>query len=481
MRAANYRSVRRYLTSTLLLAGLSSAACSNYFLPLWSGGDSKVTARERESLKKCGNGKLTADGAKLVTRHPYLQSTSTTSTIIAWGSAADESAVVVREPGDDKTAVASVTAEYAGDRSRRRERLSEQAYDDRAVDAEDIYLVKAEVGGLEPGHLYCYQVMLADGRALTEPAPFATAAAPGTKEPVRFVMVGDTGNGSPAQAAVARRMSAEPFDFIVFMGDIAYTAGRANELQTNFFAVYRDFFKYVPAYPSIGNHERRTREGRPYFESFVLPEPERYYSFDWGDIHFVALDTTERDREQLAWLEKDLANQKRRWVIAFGHHAMYSNALRDGQQVAVRQSFAKILTDHKVDLVVMGHEHHYERFRIADVNYIVSGGGGGRLHKFRGASQALKQATVHHFLAFEVTDTKLVMRAIDIDGKEIEKLELDKPAAVDDAKVKVDEKPDETQNPVKPEKKVVPDEKVHDKPDDDVKKEKVDPKAPKKS
>ena len=69
----------------------------------------------------------------------------------------------------------------------------------------------------------------------------------------------------------------------------------------------------------------------------------------------------------------------------------------------IRRAFANILTRHKVDLVLTGHEHQYERFRIADVNYVISGGGGGQLTHFWGRSRALKQATVHHFLSFEVT------------------------------------------------------------------------------
>jgi hypothetical protein len=472
--------VRRLLIPCALgLAALSSTTCTRDFkLPLWNDSGSKVTSRERESIKKCGTGELTTDGANVVTRQPYLQSTSTTSTIVVWGTTQERGAVVVREPGDMDKVLATIPAVYAGDATRERRRIrAQQRRDGRELAPDDIYLVKAEVTGLEPGHLYCYQVVYDDGRPLTEPAPFVTAALPSSTEPVYFVALGDTGTGSAAQTAIARRMSAERFDFMLFLGDTAYMEGTARELQANFFNVYRDYMKFVPVYPAIGNHERLTRQGRPYLEAFVLPEPERFYSFDWGPIHFVSIDTTQRDIDQLTWLEKDLSENKRRWTIVFGHHAPYSNALR-GAQVEIRRAFANIFTRHKVDLVLNGHEHHYERFRIADVNYIVSGGGGGQLHKFGGTSQALKQATVHHFLAFEVTDTKLVMRVIDIEGQEVEKLQLDKDAAQAEPEVKVDDKPDPRQNPVPPEKTVEPDPKLHDEPDDDTKKEKlVDPKT----
>jgi hypothetical protein len=117
------------------------------------------------------------------------------------------------------------------------------------------------------------------------------------------------------------------------------------------------------------------------------------------------------------------------------------------------------VTDHHVDLVLAGHEHQYERFRVANVNYIVSGGGGARLMYFWGNLNSLKQATVHHFLSFEVTAKKLAMKVIDINGRVIETLRLDK------------EKPPQRDSPLLPvEKQIKPDEKIHDEPDDDVKK-----------
>jgi hypothetical protein len=468
--ACSYQDMRIY---RIELVAWCCLVASCYDVPIWSG-KVNVTARERKSIARCGTGALTSQGATYVSRHPYLQSTTTNSTTIVWGSTRGRGEVRVSQPGGDVVATASGV--YAGDAGRRAERLEAQRDDDEgeALEADDIYLLKAELGDLKPGQLYCYQ-LFADGIALTELAPMTTAALPGGDEPVRFVVVGDSGTGGAAQVAITQRISAETFDLMLFLGDIAYEAGSPQQLESKFFAIYRDFMRYVPVYPAIGNHERRTRLGRPYFEAFVLPEPERYYSFDWGDVHFVAIDTTQRDAKQLVWLENDLANNKLPWVIVYGHHPMYTNSLR-GAQLWIRRAFANIFTRHQVDLVVTGHEHQYERFRIGGVNYVVSGGGGGQLTRFYSGSRALKQATVHHFLLFEVTAKALVMKAIDISGKEIEELRLAQDG--ERVKVKVNDKPDEKANPVPPEKKIVPDEKIHDEPDDDTRRDKVEPARP---
>ncbi|MBA3818283.1 MAG: metallophosphoesterase [Deltaproteobacteria bacterium] len=452
------------------------AACSScYQLPAWHG-EVNVTAVEREAIAKCGTGALTTEGASQISRHPYLQSTTRTTTTVVWGSTEGRGEVVLSEPGGE--VVATVAAAYAGEPARHKARLEAQRRKGGELAADDIYLLKAELEGLEPTHLYCYQVVV-NGVAATQPAPLITAAAAGSKQPLRFVVLGDSGTGGAAQLAIAKRLTAERFDLMLFLGDIAYKSGTPEQLETKFFAVYRDFLRYVPVYPAIGNHERRTEKGRPYFEAFVLPEPERYYSFDWGDVHFVAIDTTQRDEKQLVWLDEDLEKTKLPWVVVFGHHPMYTNSLR-GPQMWIRRAFAQILTKHEVDLVLTGHEHQYERFRIAGVTYVVSGGGGAQLTQFYGSTRALKQATVHHYLTFEVTAQQFTMKAIDISGKEIETLRMTKEGpgvAAEDTKVKVNDKPDDSSNVVAPETKTVPDEKVHDGPDDDTHREKVEPPA----
>ncbi len=427
-----------------------------------------VTAIDRKSIATCGTGSLTNAGAGLITRQPYIQSTSTTATTVVWGSSHGPGAVVLRDP--DGTLVATAAAIYAGDAHRGKARLAAQHREGKELAADDIYVVKSELTGLEAGQLYCYQVMNGD-IALTEPAPVTTAAGPRSPNPLRFIAVGDVGTGGAAQLAIYKRMLAEPFDLVLLLGDVAYDSGTAAQLESKFFAVYRDSMKYVPFYPAIGNHERRTRRGRPFLEAFVLPEPERYYSFNWGDVHFVAIDTTQPNTEQLTWLAADLTQNTLPWVVVFGHHPMYTNSLR-GPQLAIRRAFAKIFTEHEVDLVLTGHEHQYERFRVADVNYIVSGGGGAQLTNFVGQSDALKQATHHHFLSFEVTAERLTMRAIDIAGDEIETLRLTKQG--DAVQVKVDGTPDHTSTSVPAETRTVPDEKLHDEPDDDTQRKKLE-------
>ncbi len=428
--------------------GIVAAFSSCYHLPEWYG-DVVVHPQERKALKQCGDGALTAAGKKQITREPYLQATTMTSTVIAFGSKLDEAEVSLFEPGTNHP-VQVQRATYAGDGKR---------------DKGEVKVLAAPFLRLDGNHLYCYQIT-SNGAPLTEPAPLTTAPPPGLEKPMRFVALGDSGTGGDAQKAIKKRMSEVGFDFAIFLGDIAYKSGTPAQLQERFFEIYADVLRYVPTYPSIGNHERRTEEGRPYFEAFVLPKPERFYSFDWGDVHFVALDTTLHDSEQVEWLQRDLASTKQRWKIAFGHHPAYTNSLR-GPQKGVREAFSKIMSDAKVDLVVTGHEHQYERFRIGDVNYVVSGGGGAQLTRFFGMSKSIERAMKHHFLFFEVTADTLTMKVIGIDGEEIETMKLTKESAQETPKANVDGLPEGDKSLVAPERSIVPDERLKDKASDD--------------
>src|SRR6185295_4191161 len=140
--------------------------------------------------------------------------------------------------------VATAAAGYVGDADQREARLAAHRRGGKELDPADIYLVAVRFDGLKPGHLYCYQ-LVAGELALTEPAPLTTAAPPGD-DTLRFVALGDTGTGGAAQRAIAARVSAVAFELMVFLGDLAYEDGTPRQLQSNFFAVYQDFMRYVP-------------------------------------------------------------------------------------------------------------------------------------------------------------------------------------------------------------------------------------------
>ena len=80
------------------------------------------------------------------------------------------------------------------------------------------------------------------------------------------------------------------------------TVAGSKKFEKNFFDVYTRMLRSIPFFVASGNHDYETKNGKPFREVFALFENggaqgyERWYSFDWGNVHFVVLDTEQIGR-----------------------------------------------------------------------------------------------------------------------------------------------------------------------------------------
>jgi acid phosphatase type 7 len=128
--------------------------------------------------------------------------------------------------------------------------------------------------------------------------------------------------------------------------------------------------------PVPGNHEYLTADAGGYFGYFgdLAGRPDRgYYSFDLGPWHFVALNSECTDvggcgeaSPQLAWLRADLDQHRTRCALAYWHIPRFSSG-EHGDHTAYRAMW-RTLAAHGVDLVLAGHDHHYERLAAMDAD-----------------------------------------------------------------------------------------------------------------
>jgi calcineurin-like phosphoesterase family protein/purple acid phosphatase-like protein len=275
----------------------------------------------------------------------------------------------------------------------------------------DYYQFEAHVTGLSADMTYTYQPFVSGSEVTPGTATFKTAPASGTGD-VTFVVFGDSGTGSVAQRQLASVIQNDTFDLALHVGDIVYGTAATNSEAT--WPIYQDYFFNIynwlpgkPFVPTEGNHDSRPTNGngRAYLDLFVLPEngatpttpahAERHYSFDYGPVHFIVLDTeftfqdTTRRAEQLAWAEADLAATPQPWKIAMFHRPPYSSGTEHGSDLVVRSAFGPLFERYHVDLALSGHDHDYERsipMRVSTepsdgyVTYVVTGGGGAGLY-----------------------------------------------------------------------------------------------------
>jgi hypothetical protein len=245
---------------------------------------------------------------------------------------------------------------------------------------------------------------------------FRTSPTTGTATSTRIWAIGDSGFPIPAEtfgplgairngdavrdAYIAYNGGVASADVWLLLGDNAYNTATDAEYQAALFEQYPGFVRTVAPWGCLGNHEGFTSNGiaetGPYYSVFTFPTggeaggvasgTESYYSFDYGNIHFVVLDAEDTITDatpgvrqlMLDWLEDDLMATTADWVIAFWHQPPYSKGfLHDSDtelnEILMREHVVPVLEDYGVDLVLTGHSHSYERSYLIDGHYGLSG------------------------------------------------------------------------------------------------------------
>ncbi|GAA3410766.1 discoidin domain-containing protein [Streptosporangium vulgare] len=219
--------------------------------------------------------------------------------------------------------------------------------------------------GTEYGYsLYEFQVF---GGGTATPSPTPTVP-PG--ETFVVAAAGDiaaqctASSSSCAHPKTAAQVQAMNPEFVITMGDNQYDDARLSDFKNYYDKTWGRFKSKTR--PVAGNHETYDPAGtyagyKGYFGSLATPQGKTYYSYDRGNWHFIALDSNYFDQAaQINWLKADLAANTRGCIAAYWHHPLFSSGEHGNDPVS--RPVWKILYDARADLVLNGHDHHYERF-----------------------------------------------------------------------------------------------------------------------
>lgn len=220
-------------------------------------------------------------------------------------------------------------------------------------------------------------------------------------DPIHFIVLGDTRNWGENDSNPIRReltnfiVENNPeVKFIINSGDMVNRGGEQADWDRYFEDIENATKNNITFYYTVGNHEYYTYNlpdgsfGPPdedlstYLANVELPGNEKYYSFDFNQIHFVFINTDEiSDESQKSWLMNDLESTSLDFIILVFHRPAYS--IRGSSRVAaahaIRAVIEPILIAYDVDVVFSGHDHYYYRTLRNGVVHIVTGGGGAPL------------------------------------------------------------------------------------------------------
>jgi hypothetical protein len=269
------------------------------------------------------------------------------------------------------------------------------------------------VTGLTANTVYNYYTQA--GSDTSEVATFRTNKI--GYESFRFGAYGDTRTNNAIHAEVVSKMHTYAPEFYIHSGDLVNSGGTASD-WTGFFGALSPSANDTTFWPSIGNHERSgDATAWNYLNYFDLPNNEKWYSFNYSNAHFIALDTTStytNGSAQNNWLRADLdaADDWAEWIFVYFHHPPYSSSSH-GSDLNVRNSLCWLFSQHNVTAVFNGHDHDYEHAEPGDgIHYFVVGAGGAPLYAAGTSWFTTYSESVHHFMIVDVMDNVTKLQAI---------------------------------------------------------------------
>jgi Calcineurin-like phosphoesterase len=194
----------------------------------------------------------------------------------------------------------------------------------------------------------------------------------------------------------------------------------------NFFWAISNLGRISPYMAVIGEHDR---DDGLYFESFALPSggglfDEQWWSFDYGPIHFIGLDSTLSDlteeaamQEQTLWLKQDLAQAQTQIIVVFSADPIYSAAYDSGENERLLSLWGPAFQEFGVDVVFSSTVHCYEHIYRSGIHYVVTGGGGAPLISSPPSSisgTVFRRFGLLHYIVGTIADNALQIEAIPV-------------------------------------------------------------------
>ena len=252
--------------------------------------------------------------------------------------------------------------------------------------------------------------------------------------PFSFITYGDNKSGPFMHERVTDQILTWDPDFVLHVGDMVNRGNIYKQWEKLFFSPARRLMRYKPLFPVLGNHEDHAQL---YFDLFSLPDNEQWYSFDYGNAHFIILesDSLAEGGEQLSWLIKNLEENHATWTFVIFHHPPFTAGgnYYKKDRIYRKNLLHPIFEKYGVDMVFSGHDHNYERTlpiksRAGErpVTYIVCGNGGTSMRYVGQREWTLYAERVFGFVMLQIDGTKLFFQSINVDGIVIDEFALDK-------------------------------------------------------
>lgn len=189
-----------------------------------------------------------------------------------------------------------------------------------------------------------------------------------TDKDFTFLHVSDTQASTEGQfkrwGDLTNSLSENKYDFTIHTGDITDNPDSRSEMDM--FYEYSGNLMQKAFIPVVGNHDQKSNTNAELFGEYfgTMPGTQAPYptapnttaSFDYGNAHFIILNSEDDLSTQAKWLDSELAKTDKKWKIVALHRSPYGAAGTNDTLI-----FAPVFDKYHVDLVLHGHDHLYAR------------------------------------------------------------------------------------------------------------------------
>lgn len=352
---------------------------------------------------------------------------------------------IILSQTDDNTIAVSWTSEekYDGIVFWEKEEIKAQCTEIRKG---EFYRYQAEVSGVQKGESYRYRI--GNGDVMSKKRTMHLE----NDDTFSFLYIGDIQYqlrdrdyavwGEFLQEAYLENKDVA---FGIFAGDMVDKAPDVRDWEA-FFTNAEPVFSQIPMMTTIGNHET-SKIPSMYLDMMAMPEngavSEEVYSFDYGDAHFVSLnscllleerESTENYRQMIEnvnqWLENDLEQSDAKWKIVYMHHPMYPIVDDNDVYGRLKENWEEIFVENDVNLVFCGHQHVYMRTAAIDgITFVMANSGEKQSYYVKEGTKIPEYVESFYednsnYVRVDVTKDALTLRAYDENGNQIDQCEI---------------------------------------------------------
>ncbi len=242
-----------------------------------------------------------------------------------------------------------------------------------------------------------------------------------------IAVYGDTRAGDEVHKKIAALIKAAHPVAVFHDGDMV-PKGKKAKAWENFKEITKELRASASFYAVMGNHEEG---GEKFFaDLFHFPGNGRWYQAEVRGIRFIMLDyllPLDKDSEQFIWLKDqlDAPAGKTKFTIIVMHKPLWSTGLHGHDEWKPAADLEKLFKEQKVDMVISGHDHDYERLENGGLVQLVAGSGGAELRPqvFKSPYSKIFVKAFHYCL-ISVCGNVLKTEAFDINNKLIDSFEI---------------------------------------------------------